>query len=1243
MMKINFDLNHNPEYPTLLLTNRSGKIYGQLDATDVDAGVTLSNGSEFSFTTYKEKNGIVNPLWDEIIDFKLVWWKEQNLFYEITVQIDEDSKTVKTVNASSLAENELSQINVYELHVNNEEDPNVMEAQSKDDRVNTILYDPLNAKFSLLNRLLEKAPHYEIVHVDANIANINRTYDFDGKSIRDCFNQMAEEEGYLFILEVKRINGQITRQISVYDLQNKCNTCGERTDNLSGVCPHCGSTDMTIGYGEDTTIFVNADELGEKIGFSSNADQVKNCFRLEAGDDLMTATVRNCNPNGTDYIWHLSDIVKEDMSEELRSKINQYNDEYEYYRTSYPMEFSDSKISEYNDVITNTYNKPDMVIDDNVLGYSNLMESYYNILDAISYVEHEMMPDVETVEENATQQAALLTVSNMSPVAVSPTITSPSEATVNSAVLDMAKVVCDSTRFKITIHSGSTYSNHVWTGRFNIENYADEEDTATSNTISITINNDYTTYVKRKIDKLALREDSNDLTVSWLYKKDTTVAQFTTEIQKYGYEPLKRIRDCGQKILDLMVEQGTADKQTWGEGASSPYTYLYVPYSQKVAAADTLLSSRESDLVIMKGKLDKNGNVEEDGVKTILEKTINEIHEALDFEKYLGTDLWLEFCAYRRDDQFSNDNFISDGYNTAEIFARAKEFLTLASNELYKSAELQHSITTTLRNLLYLDKFEPILDMFEVGNWIRVQVDDKIYKLRLIEYQVDFDNFENISVKFSDVMNIQDGISDVKSVLDQAQSMATSYSTVQKQATKGNEANKVVDTWFEDGLDATKTIITGADNQAQTWDEHGMLFRRYESVTDDYDPIQMKIINSTIAITDDNWQTIKTAVGNFYYVDPSDGVIKNAYGINGEVIVGKLILGQELGIYNGDSKLKFNGDGLEVSNDINRVIINPNNNNLFKIQKNISDTNTPDWSDTLWFDSDGNGNFTGKIDVVSGNNEVIIDPNGSNIFVIKNGSNNKIWMDSSGNAHFSGKIEAADISSSTFTAYTDDGSINGVFEIKNNLVYSYGNDPFAYVTDLDGTRHSYYTRAQFNTGIITVGSAENFGTGIYNSDYYYELSGATLSFVQRRSASSKTNVFNVVTYIGHEAFRCSLPTTFSSTVYDKNGSEVTGSDRNLKYDIHDLDNRISADFIYSLRPSEFKYDEGTSGRYHHGFIAQDVKQSMGSDDWGVYVQSPVRDGETQFLGLRYEEFIADIVATLQYQRQQIEELQREVF
>lgn len=113
----------------------------------------------------------------------------------------------------------------------------------------------------------------------------------------------------------------------------------------------------------------------------------------------------------------------------------------------------------------------------------------------------------------------------------------------------------------------------------------------------------------------------------------------------------------------------------------------------------------------------------------------------------------------------------------------------------------------------------------------------------------------------------------------------------------------------------------------------------------------------------------------------------------------------------------------------------------------------------------------------------------------------------------------------------------------------------------------------------------------------------------------------------------------SGTLYTASGT-VSKSDVMSKYDIADLEKEQSADFIYSLKPKQYKYKDGTSNRNHHGFIAQEVKESMANEDWGLYVDSnPEEEGNK---ALRYEELIADLVATVQTQNERIKQLEERV-
>ncbi|WP_418518838.1 tail fiber domain-containing protein [Pseudoruminococcus massiliensis] len=124
------------------------------------------------------------------------------------------------------------------------------------------------------------------------------------------------------------------------------------------------------------------------------------------------------------------------------------------------------------------------------------------------------------------------------------------------------------------------------------------------------------------------------------------------------------------------------------------------------------------------------------------------------------------------------------------------------------------------------------------------------------------------------------------------------------------------------------------------------------------------------------------------------------------------------------------------------------------------------------------------------------------------------------------------------------------------------------------------------------------------------------------------------------------------------GTIASDSDRNVKKDIKALEIEQTADFIYSLIPSEFRMKDGTSNRLHHGFIAQEVKEKMGDSDWGLFIDKKVNDDNyeiqvsdedgnttkelTARYALRYNELIADLVATVQSQNMRIKKLEKQL-
>lgn len=913
-IKIKFDNENRAVSPTLVLATRSGHKLGCIPAQHIVLHGSMTNGYELSCTVSKYDNWEKTELWDELEDFKLLWSPEWDVWFEIDVTTNEADETTKSIAAVSVGEAELSQVMLYNIEINTEADI------ARSDYKPTIIYNPEDRSSSLLDRIMEKIPHYSIRHVDSSVSKLQRTFTFDNKSLRDALLEICKEVNALLVIHSGTdASGKIERAFSIYDLEEHCMSCGYRGKQVDGKCPECEKANWSFGYGEDTGIFISRENLADNITYETAKDSVKNCFRLVAGDDLMTAAVASVNPNGTNYLWYISDKVRKDMSPALRVRLNQYDELYQSAQNStYSLE--SPAINSYN-ALSQKYGKEQIEAAEKFPG---LLDAYYDTIDFKLYLEHGLLPDVEPPVTSASDELKKL-IANISPVSVR-SLTSLSSTTATSYVTQAARTIIDP-RYSVTTKD-ETLNGNNWSSSFIISRYSDEEDTATSAIMSVTLNDDYENYVRRQIDRVLNTSEFEDMDIVALFKKND--AGFISEIKKYSLAMLRSFYDACQACLNVLVEYNAANESTWAD----IYNSLYVPYYAKLEYLQTEITVRESEITA----------IEE--TQTEIGSTIDYVQESLDFEKFMGEELWLEFAAYRREDTYQNDNYISDGLDNAALVKNAREFVNTAQAEIERSATLQHSISSTLSNLLVMGEFKELTNKFETGNWIRIKVDDKVYILRLIDYEIEFDNPDSLEVEYSDVAVSSGCINDIKSILDSANSMSTSYGSVSRQAKHGDNSNRTLDGWVTDGLEATKVkFMSDAEKQNITWGENGMLFRKWDEVAEAYEPTQLRIINSTIAVTDDNWKTVKTAVGGFDYKDPVSGEIKHGYGINAELLIGKLILGENLGLYNAANSLTFDSNGLNVSNDVNSFTVSPNGDMLLSLKR--GDNNI------FWVDASG--------------------------------------------------------------------------------------------------------------------------------------------------------------------------------------------------------------------------------------------------------------------------------------------------
>lgn len=964
-----------PIAPDLVLAYRGGTKQGIIhNVQSLTNKNDLAQAAEITFDVYKKVDNVTCELWNDIRDFRLIYIPHLdtasfNPWYELSVETDEDDATIKHCQGVHLQEAELGQLSLNDIEINTEDDI------ARDDYTPTIIYDPTNPEGSALDRILkDKASHYTIVHVDSSIANLQRTFSWDGSTIKGAFDDIANEVECLFVYgESVNNDGKIHRTISVYDLNDVCMECGERGTFTNKMCTKCNSANIKFGYGSDSGIFLSHENFAGNISYSSNKDEVKNCFRLVAGDDLMTATIRNINPSGSQYIWYFSDSVRADMSKTLRDKLSTYEKEYASYSSDKKIDIPSTIISDYNTLINKykLYDSSLMNVKYPIVGYSSLTDLYYSALNFYSLLKTTLAPVSERgMKTTAAQEIKKLTTNTLSPLGIQ-NANKASVSTVTLALQNYAKVFVDTSLYRITATNDS-YSGNVWKGTITLSSYADENDKATTSIITIYVSDATSDFIKCQLEKAMKKNDVDATGTVTLFKKDE--AEFKKALSFYSVDNLNILASIVRGCLDILIQQGIADPE------NDMYESMYYPYYSKSIWIEDELRERESEILKLRGS---KSNPE--GVLDYIEKQRQVIANNLDLHTYLGNSLWTEFCSFRRDDTYKNDNFISDGLSDKELIMQAKEFIKNAEREIVKSATLQHTISCNLSNFLLVKEqdvesspvpivtlagvnivshdqlyfvkgdatFSPLLVNFDVGNWVRIEIDETIYKLRLTSYKIDYDNLDSLNVEFSDVTYGLNSASDIQSILSQAQSMSTSYSMVQHQANKGNNANKQIMDMVENGLNLTnKKIVNAADNQNMVVDETGLLMREKNEFGDDYSSEQTKIINHGFYYTNDGWKTVQTGLGKYIYFDPESGTYKEDYGIIAHKIVGNIILGNKVGIYNTSGSVKIDENGFTVTSDANDT-----NKDLFTLQRKNEDGS---YTKYVYVDDDGNIKINGK-------------------------------------------------------------------------------------------------------------------------------------------------------------------------------------------------------------------------------------------------------------------------------------------
>lgn len=337
------------------------------------------------------------------------------------------------------------------------------------------------------------------------------------------------------------------------------------------------------------------------------------------------------------------------------------------------------------------------------------------------------------------------------------------------------------------------------------------------------------------------------------------------------------------------------------------------------------------------------------------------------------TGLGDDICISSREG--SSLSFIASGalYLTANMseyqrYSVEMELYEYAVGILDDAATPTYEFSVDTGNFLFAQEFAPFRNQLELGKGVYLNVGGRQpITPYIIEFELDFENRDKFSIVFSNRFKRHDNVNTLKDMIEASYSTSRSFDASKYIYNQAAGQASMVSEFMNHSLDAAKNAILAAANQSVVINGAGIHVGGGSK-------FQIRIVDSMIAMTDDNWATCKMALGRF--ASPEVG---EYFGVNAEVIGGKLIVGNNLVIENvndrGVMQFKVDASGawlnnatfvLQSANNGGKVLLDPDfgivagYGNLFTTNGTTVTPSFIDRNGNILFDSDGmprNSNF----------------------------------------------------------------------------------------------------------------------------------------------------------------------------------------------------------------------------------------------------------------------------------------------
>lgn len=397
------------------------------------------------------------------------------------------------------------------------------------------------------------------------------------------------------------------------------------------------------------------------------------------------------------------------------------------------------------------------------------------------------------------------------------------------------------------------------------------------------------------------------------------------------------------EIKTLKGELGSNTKDP-----SRDNTSIVNQYNTKVAQANTI----ETNINTLKNEI------------IALETQKTTVNNTLKHSNFFTINQFKELDRFLKPASYADENFaITDSMTDVQKIDMAQELFNKGIRELNILSKPRYSFDVNMLCPFFVDNFSIYKQQLKFGSKLTLFDSKNNYFFPLlIGISVQFDNLDDVKFTFSESLRNQDNEFDISQLIGNTANVATNLSinNIKYNAYVDSGDKQSFHDMRENALDLDKQALVNGSKKTVTIDETGIQCKALdENGVNGFSPYQSWWNDNILMFTDDYWKRSRTGVG---LITLPNG--QKAYGINGQVLLGDIIISSSLNIHNTNNSFIVDESGATLTNatlsilgngGLNKMLLDPING--FKIQKKISNI----FTDMIYLDANGDANFSGKI------------------------------------------------------------------------------------------------------------------------------------------------------------------------------------------------------------------------------------------------------------------------------------------